>query len=109
MRQGMKDHLSLEALNKENAALKLTLSNEESLTTKLQDFNNYLQSHNRDLTLRWNESMKQNDILSNQIKNQQVKFDKDIRKEKSKKTINTIFGVGFGAAVGILIGTIFIK
>lgn len=109
MRQGMKDHISLQSFKEENNALKLSLSTKSKLNSKLQEFNLYLQDRNKDMTLRWNESMKQNDILSKQISDQQNSFNSTLKRERNKKTVHTIFGVGFGVAVGILIGTIFIK
>lgn len=109
MRQGMKDHISLQSFKEENAALKLSLSTESNLNKSLEEYNLYLQERNQDLTLRWKESKKENDIISKQMVDQQNLFKSNLKKEKNSKTFNTILGVGFGTAIGIILGNIFIK
>lgn len=106
LRQGMKDRLKARSLQEQNKALSLSLSNKSSLADKLQEFNLLLQGRNRDMTLRWNEAMKQNDILQEQNKTNIEQYQKALKQANHKKTWNTILGIGSGAALGFLLGAI---
>lgn len=109
LREGMKDLIRYDQAKEEISLLKLNNSATEQLLNKTVEFNNSLQSQNKELDLRWKEQMKIQDILKDQNNKNINSLNKQLRNLKIKNTLTSTIGLMGGVAAGVLIGILITK
>lgn len=106
LKEGMKDLIRYDQCKEEVSLLKSSNANLNTLNEKNVLFANLQQQRVEDMRLRWNECMKQGDLMQSQHNKEVHDLQNALKKQKRKSTWGVIGGVGSGIVVGVITGLI---
>ena len=109
LREGMKDLIRLDALKEQLPLLQSALENQKEINLKLDTFNTVLKDQNTKLLFRYNETVKQMDLIEINNKKVITSLNKKIKKTKQKNVVTSTLGIAGGIGIGIILGLFFIR
>lgn len=109
LKEGMKDIMRGDACKEENTLLKSSILTLRRLSDKNEQFANEQGERAQEMRLRWNECMKQSDILQANYDDNIENLNKQIRKQKIKASLNIFGGATAGLVLGVITGLLIFK
>lgn len=109
LREGMKDLIRLDALKEQLPLLQSALENQKEINLKLDTFNTVLKDQNTKLLFRYNETVKQMDLIEINNKKAITSLNKQLKKTKQKNVVTSTLGIAGGIGIGIILGLFFIR
>ena len=105
----MKDLIRYDACKEENTLLLSSNKTLRALNDKNYEFAELQQNRVQEMRLRWNECMKQSDILQANYDDNIENLNKQIRKQKIKASLNMFGGATAGLVLGVITGLLIFK